>query len=44
MLNITGAVSSKKCASSAEAIGQLEALADVFERQLASALYWEGSG
>jgi hypothetical protein len=40
ILEITGAVSTKKCANAEEAIAQLEALADVFERQLASALYW----
>lgn len=37
---IMGAVSATKCASFEEAITQLEALADVFERQLSSARYW----
>jgi hypothetical protein len=40
ILEIIGAVSTKKCATFEEAIAQLEALADVFERQLASGFYW----
>jgi hypothetical protein len=40
ILEIVGAVSTEKCASFDEAIAQLEALADVFERQLASGFYW----
>ncbi len=40
ILEIVGAVSTETCASFDEAITQLEALADVFERQLASGFYW----
>jgi len=40
ILEITGAVNTRKCANAEEAITQLEALADVLERQLSSGLYW----
>lgn len=40
VIEILGAVNSKKCARADEAIAQLEALADVIERQLSSATYW----
>lgn len=37
---LTSAVSSAKCTSFDDAIAQLEALADVIERQLSSGAYW----
>jgi hypothetical protein len=40
ILELTSAVSSAKCASFDDAIAQLEALADVIERQLSSGVYW----
>jgi hypothetical protein len=40
VLEITGAVSTKKCSSFEDAIAQLEALAEVFERQLSSGVYY----
>jgi hypothetical protein len=40
VIEILGAVSTKKCARADEAIAQLEALADVIERQLSSPVYW----
>jgi hypothetical protein len=40
LLELTDVVSAKKCASFDEVIVQLDALADVIERQLSSAAYW----